>query len=541
MRLLPWKNPLVGTAFMLRARRGNLMLNVTLYIIFLVMGMAAWQYFVGITPNFKGNPHKMFLLILFGGQCFLSGLIMLGQAGSAIKNEVMNKTLDFQRIASVSPWDILVGKLLGAPVMAYLLAIAALPIAVFAILSGVPGVDLFTLILSWVQLLTFLFLIGSCVIQNTLQITSNKGTGAAPGFGIFMGITGMLIYSTFAPGDSVSYLADPRRMSVGAIFTPLTAFAGFSVENPWAARFSWFSLEIPCLLFTPVAHIVVAWFALSIMARRLGTTDSSPLGKRLGYLFLIIVDLLTAGILNSCGTGGKLGAAGMTVQHQLLAFFLIHLAVSVVYYVSLTPRQDWVMSWIWRFRQPGSALRDSLLHDRAPNSMALLVNALSGLACVGLILLLGTDTPANPILVIDAGLATLATVLFIGALYQTLHVHSRKYGTAIFILVMMFLVAVPAIAGAMMCSTRLPFYVMIGQGLLYLTPITQFMRFLIDSQDVKYFDLEPYLMIAGYIALTVLCLLYTWNWVRRRGVRVESVKTNLFHLPSAEPQASCAY
>lgn len=537
MRLLPWKNPLVGTAFMLRARRGNLVLNITLYIIFLVMGMAAWQYFVSITPNLKSNPHKMFLLILFGGQCFLSGLIMLGQAGSAIKNEVMNKTLDFQRIASVSPWDILVGKLLGAPVMAYLLAIAALPIAVFAILNGVPGVDLLTLILSWVQLLTFLFLVGSCVIQNTLQITSTKGTGAAPGFGIFMGITGMLIYSTFAGGDSASYLADPRRMSIGAIFTPLTAFAGFSVENPWAARFSWFSFEIPCLLFTPVAHIVVAWFALSIMARRLGTIDSSPLGKKLGYLFLILVDLLSAGILNSCGTGGKLGAAGMTVQHQLLAFFLIHLAVSIVYYVSLTPRQDWVMSWIWRFRQPGSALRDSLLNDRAPNSMALVVNVLSGLACVGLLLLLGQDTPSQPMLLLDAGLATLATVLLIGALYQTFHIHSRKYGTAYFILVMMFLVAVPAIAGAMMCSTRLTMYVMIGQGLLYLTPITQFMRFAMENQDLKYFDVVPYPMIAGYIALTVLCLLYTWNWVKRRSVRVEDVKTHLFHLPSAQPQA----
>jgi hypothetical protein len=144
-------------------------------------------------------------------------------------------------------------------------------------------------------------------------------------------------------------------------------------------------------------------------------------------------------------------------------------------------------------------------------------------------------------LVVDAGLATLATVLFIGALYQMLHVNSRKYGTAIFILIMMFLIAVPTIAGAMMCSTRLPMYVMIGQGLLYLTPITQFMRFVTENQELRYFDLEPYLMIAGYIVLTVLCLLYTWNWVRRRGVRVENVKTNLFHLPSAEPQASCAY
>lgn len=536
MRLAPWKNPLVGTAFLLRARRGNLLLNVTVYIILLVMGMAAWQYFVSISENFKGNPHKIFLLMLFGGQCFLSGLIMLGQAGSSIKNEVMNKTLDFQRIASVSPWDILVGKLLGAPVMAYLLAIAAIPIAVFTILNGVPGADFITLILSWVQLLTFLFLVGSCVIQNTLQITSNKGTGAAPGFGIFIGVTGMLIYSTFAGGDSASYLADPRRMSIGALFTPLTAFSGFSAENPWAARFSWFSLEIPCLLFTPVAHIIASWFILSIMARRLGNIESTPLGKKQGYLFLILVDLLVAGILNSCGTNGKLGAAGMSLQHQLVFFSLIHIAVSVVYFVSLTPRVDWVMSWIWRYRKPGSNLRDSFVHDRAPNTMTIFVNVASAAFCVSLMKLLESDKLANPMILFDLSLATLATVIFVGALYQSLHLVSRKYGTVFFILIMMFLVAVPTLAGSMMCASRLPDYVFLGQGLLYLTPITQFMRFGLQNQDVKYFDLVPYVMATCYLLFTVMCLSYTWNWVRRRNVRVDNVKTQLLQIP-AQPVA----
>lgn len=534
MRLVPWKNPLVGTAFLLRARRGNLLLNVILYIILLVMGMAAWQYFVSISPNFKGNPHKIFLLILFGGQCFLSGIIMLGQAGSSIKNEVMNKTLDFQRIASVSPWDILVGKLLGAPVMAYLLAFAAIPIAVFTILNGVPGADFITLILSWLQLLTFLFLVGSCVIQNTLQITSTKGTGAAPGFGIFMGITGMLIYSTFAGGDSPSYLADPRRMSIGALFTPLTAFSGFSAENPWAARFSWFSLEFPCLLFTPFAHLFTSWFILSIMARRLGTIESTPLGKKQGYLFLVLADVLVAGILNSCGTHGKLGAAGMSLQHQLVAFCLIHIAISVIFFVSLTPRMDWVMSWIWRYRQPGSNLRDSLVHDRAPNTIAIFLNAAVASGCVCLMLLLETNRLANPMILLDLGLATLATVMLIGALFQAIHLVSRRYGTAIFILVLIFLVAVPALAGSMLCSSRLPDYVFLGQGLLYLTPITQFMRFGLQNQDIKYFDLVPYVMATIYLLFTGLCVSYTWNWVRRRNIRVENVKMHLLQIPAQQ-------
>ena len=39
MHILPWTNPLVGTAFMLLARRGNMLTNVSLYIIVLIMGL----------------------------------------------------------------------------------------------------------------------------------------------------------------------------------------------------------------------------------------------------------------------------------------------------------------------------------------------------------------------------------------------------------------------------------------------------------------------------------------------------------------------
>ena len=113
MHILPWTNPLVGTAFMLRSRRGNMLTNVSLYIIVLIMGLVGWQYYLTLNPGYKYNPNKIFLLILYGAQSFFSGILMLGQAGSSLKNEVMNKTLDFQRIAATGPWDILLGKLLG--------------------------------------------------------------------------------------------------------------------------------------------------------------------------------------------------------------------------------------------------------------------------------------------------------------------------------------------------------------------------------------------------------------------------------------------
>ncbi|HMO35912.1 MAG TPA: hypothetical protein PKA06_07715 [Gemmatales bacterium] len=530
MRLAPWNNPLVATALMLRARRGNLVFNSSLYIILLVMGLVGWQYFVSVSPRFEGNPHRIFLLILFGGQCLLSSIIMLSQAGNAIKNEVMNKTLDFQRIASVSSWDILIGKLLGPPVMAYLLALSAIPIAVFTLLNGVPGVGMVELLLSWVQLLTFLFLLGSCVIQNTLQVSSNKSTGVAPGFGILLAVLGLIIYSTFAGGDSKTYLADPRRSTLAALLTPLTAFAGLSAQDPWSATFPWLSWEIPCLLFTPVAHLVIAWFVLSIMARRIANVESTPLGKKKGYLFLLLADLVLAGVIVGCGPLGKLGAAGLNLQQQLSAFLIIHLLLTMVYYISLSPRADWVRSWVWRYRKPGKDMLHSLLHDRAPNSMAILVNLTSAALAGGLILLQAQEPVQISSANVNAGLAALVLVAVLGAVYQAVQLISQKFALAYFLLFLMFLLAAPVMFGAMLCSMQIPIYVLAGQILLHATPLTQLIHLLVDANG-------PYPMLFLHLFLTVIALVFTWKRVARMHQRVAKIKTLLMN-PAAMAAAT---
>lgn len=539
MRLAPWNNPLVGTAFLLRARRGNLLLNTSLYIILLVMGMAAWQYYVSLQTNPKFQPYKVFLLILFGGQAFISGIIMLAQAGGALKNEVMNKTLDFQRIAAVGPWEILLGKLLGLPVMAYLLAIAAIPVAVFTLTNGINGVSLATLLLSWLQLLTFLFLVGSCAIQNTLQISGPKGTGASPGFGVFMGLTTMILYSSFGPGDSATFLSDPRRVAPNALLTPLTAFAGISAEDPWLAQFHWFGLKLPCLIFTPIAHLVISWIVLTIMARRLGNPDCSPLGKRMSYLFLLLVDGLIAGVLASCGRFGTLGAAGFTVEQQVGLFLLFHVMVSIVFFVTVTPRADMVQSWLWRFRTPGRFVTDSLLHDRAPNTIAIVVNLL--IAALGILAIYQFDPvkPLSDLYALDLPLTAAATVIFLGLFYQAMHLISRKYGAAYYLLALMLLVAVPTLIGSVMTTAKVEPYHGIGRVLLHVSPITQALRATITHGDQPFDDIEPYYMVAGYAVLSLLIWLFTASWLARQQRRVDATKTRL-HASPASPVPAVA-
>jgi hypothetical protein len=550
MNLLPWKNPLVVTSFLLRARRGGFFTVTTLYILILAMGYGVWQYYVQTYPQAKSiiSPDLKAFLFLYCGQCVLSGIAMMQSAGNAIKVEVLNKTLDFQRIAAVSPWDILIGKLLGPPTLAYLLAIAAFPMGFFCMLSGVPGLDVLSLVLLWIELLCFLFLLGSSAIQHSLQSTVGRRGGASVSFGMMSGFMVMITISLFSGGDVFSFLANPLRVSLPALICPLPAITGVFVGDPWAAKFYFFSIPIPVLLFSPVAHLALAWFILNIMARRLENTENTPLSKRLSYLFIIVADLLLVGILQSGGKAGPLGAAGVTLRIQVAIFLCIHIILSFVAVGAVTPKKETLLSWVWRFRGLRSAFVDALLHDRTPNLLPILVSIVSGLG--GLCLLIATwnsaGVPAGPgpapsgigfwlqMLATGNGAVTpefllqatalaAATIFFWGLLFQWFLLVSSKYGPSFFFLVMILSTGVPMMAGMILANTAGGPHPL-ATLFLHLTPIAQVPLWLSESAPNWLKSVSPLPVTIGYTLLGIGLLFAVYGRVNSMVQRVERTK-----------------
>lgn len=519
MRLLPWRNPLVVTSFMLRARRGGFFTRTTVYLGLLAMAYLGWLYYDSIYVSQKRlmNPHKVFFLFLYGAQCIFSGIVVLGQVGSALKNEVLNKTLDFQRIAAVSPWDILIGKLFGQATSAFLLAIAALPVAVFCLLNGVPGVGPLELLLMWVQMLTFLFLLGAFAIQNTLQITTPKGSGAsALGVlaGIMVSMLTMITITLSVNAGIATMVHDPRQMTFPALLTPIPAFAGAYLEAPWEVGFSWFSFQFPCLLFTPLAHVALGWLVLNVMSRRLIRLENTPLGKRLGYVFLVVADLLAVGVMASMSVGGPaLGAAGMTLEQQLSLFLIVHTILTIVFLVAVTPRKELIWAWVWRYRGRQPALADAALGDSSPSLVPLLVSLACGAAGAGALLLLGSAAGqgVDPDFLREMSATFIPTILFFGVLYQAYLLTAGKYGGSMFLLTAFVLVAVPTMVGGTLCSTQQVEYMIPGKALLHaspLTPLLKWARGAAPGSNDFVSGVTPYWMAAAYLvlAMTILVL-----------------------------------
>src|SRR4051812_22481905 len=103
MHLLPWNNPIVVTAFRVRYRRGGLFTTTVLYVALLAAAGMAWSYYVQVYDVRGTNPVLVYFMCLMALQLGVGVFLAGVRTAASMKNEVMNKTLDFQRTAALGP------------------------------------------------------------------------------------------------------------------------------------------------------------------------------------------------------------------------------------------------------------------------------------------------------------------------------------------------------------------------------------------------------------------------------------------------------
>src|SRR6266481_9259208 len=151
-----WNNPIVVSAFRVRYRRGGFTNTLAPYLVVLAAIGAGLEYY---QDKMQVPWARIYYPILMGLQFLGLGVMASTATAASLRSEVVNRTLDFQRIAALSPRQILLGKLLGEPALAYLLAVATVPLAVWCWLFG--GVTFEVLVLVYVTLATSTLLSGS--------------------------------------------------------------------------------------------------------------------------------------------------------------------------------------------------------------------------------------------------------------------------------------------------------------------------------------------------------------------------------------------
>lgn len=462
-----WNNPIVVSAFRVKYRRGGLSSSILLYVTLLAVGGAVMQYY---NLLLGGNWQRKYYIALMGLQFGLSIFMASISTAASLRAEVISRTLDFQRIAALSPQQILLGKLLGEPALAYLLAVASIPLAVWACLLG--GVTPDVLVLVYVYLATTIFMAGSFGLANRLEPPPGKpATAYASGEGAAVGI----------------------MLSVG-LAVPL--FYGLLTNNILKPDVPFFGYHVPTVFIIPVVQLALAILPFHIMVRLLVHPQNPMVSRPVAYLTLALIDFLAAAVLADPRMWGMI--RGWTFGTRTAAFCVAHLVASGILMTLMTPRGEIVETWVWRFRGQGSWLRTWLLGDRAPTTGALLVFCVQGVLGWLLFLWLPAHLMEDPTQVAPglpvAGAALLATVfltLAFGVLYQLVMFLPTRRRSLVsnFISLIVF---IPYLVGKAREVLPVDF-------ILTISPIDQFKHWL--NPGLEPLPLPPLLLLYGFLFL----------------------------------------
>ncbi|MBI3466243.1 MAG: hypothetical protein HY000_24780 [Planctomycetes bacterium] len=424
-----WNHPLIVKAVRVKYRGGRIFWTASSYLLLLMMGGVALHRYQQLL-QFE-DWARVYFIIMISVQFFIAGMIALSTTASSMQSEVTTRALDFQRIAAISPIQIVLGKVIGEPVTSYLLSMSTIPIAVLCCTqTNIAGEEV---VLLYVTLATTSFL-GACLgIQHTLDPTS-KGANA----GAVVGMLGALIIPAIgmpvaALGARVG-LAGLLRALVG-LLTPVFSIKGMAMPGLtiWSEQMPFFGANIPYALLTPVAQLALAALLVLFMTRRFTQPLLTSLSKLQSYAVLIVLDLLWAGLeYESVFLARGLTDAGMryAMGHTVLALGVLSRA---------TPGRETVQSWVWRFRGRRSLLADLWLGERSPNVLALITYSLIGPLVFGLAVAVpaGISKPAviQQALLEPLGIAGTVSVLVIlcyGVCCQAVNAAVGKGAGAIF-------------------------------------------------------------------------------------------------------------
>lgn len=355
-----WNNPLVVSAARLKYRRGSPWLTTSTYMLALVgIGMLFMHYQDQMTVS----PVRTFLVVVLGIQLTLSSALALFGVSSSINAEVVNRTLDFQRIVSLSPTEILIGKAIGEAALAYFFMLATVPFAVICWTLG--AVSSWAILWFYLNLVTSVSMLAAIGTLHTL-VPPTTASGKQRGSGSLVGL--LIIPMFFIPSmvaGGMGPLQDSWLGTVLNLLTPLGSLMGLYHGDPWMARVNLWGAGIPSLFVAPLAQMGVVYCVLGMMSRRLKNTIDPPLTKLRAYAILLVFDLFLAGAAFSQWL------AGYPAEGLIYVYTLAHLGCALLMLLALAPSREGLISWVWKIRARDPWLVEQSLGDRSPVNLVL--------------------------------------------------------------------------------------------------------------------------------------------------------------------------
>jgi hypothetical protein len=314
-----------------------------------------------------------------------------------IAEEQKRGTLNFIRLSPRPAWQILIGKLLGVPILLYLAVGLTIPLHCFA---GFQGAISLPLILS-----VYLFLAIGCVtcysaallcgLMGGKQGITNRQAATAIGFAA-------IVFLIVAP----SYMA----WNINVTWRSLLDISEiFGEKSP---VISWFFFEINTIglvshCFTLLILGITTFLLWALLLRNFRKPRSTPLSKRQSYGILAFIEVLTLGFLLPISLESSDSAA--LAASCMYAITTISLLVLMF---GICPQRQALLDWV---RYDSLSWQSLIWSDKSPVLLAVVIHlVVANALLIPWLFAIGIGTKK----IVETGLLVIATANII-LIYST--------------------------------------------------------------------------------------------------------------------------
>lgn len=290
-------------------------------------------------------------------------------------------TLNFIRLSPRSPQNILWGKILGVPILLYVVALLAVPLHLWA------G---FAANISLIRILSFYGVLAtSCVFFYSLSLLfSLISAGGLKGFQAWLGSGAVFLFILLIVPGRPFFVAPLDWIE---IFSPRVILSYLISGTEIKPNLYWFNLPIDTSIVS-IASILILNYSLwtywswQAMQRRFLSPSKTIFSKLQSYLLVACFEIVALGFaINSDFDRSYLEYGD---QYSLKGNFIGLLAFNFVLFfgliIALTPQRQAVIDWA-RYRQQkphnrkgllnSTLLRDLAIGEKSPAIIAIALNA----------------------------------------------------------------------------------------------------------------------------------------------------------------------
>ncbi len=261
--IAPWKNP-----EWIRNCRAQLRIGraVTAAGICAVLSVA-----VGFALSHSNDPAQRAPRVwgmLFLQTALVTQVVVLLIGGGiaclhAVQREKDQNTFDFQRVTRLTPLDLALGKLFGAPTLAYFVALCLIPAAVYGAI--IARVSLPNILAAYLVIVLGSVAGHALALLISVFIPKNASTGAVILFLLVIGMTARSDALTFSLHNVSPFAAASIVEQMGAPPQTMMMFNGRELTFPDPLRDVFFGYSVNHVVVLGVLYVTFgAWFLLGV-------------------------------------------------------------------------------------------------------------------------------------------------------------------------------------------------------------------------------------------------------------------------------------